>query len=308
MRGPWSEDITRTYILMPDNFLSNRVEDVKQLKYLLGHKYNVYKAGRTLDVPRIQLLKHDLRKFSPKEWTPYREFFFDKDGPNKTDIVNFKRAVKHHKTNNPHHQGQAPLESVADWYSAGEPKKIPFKQWVRKNMNTFQLSDKVKEQLLAKTAAGEDRPKNKKIPDGSNLLHPGKYKGIEGGGRFGDALDYLTDKQGPPIRMGLNDALGRSGSVVDTGMHVGRNVASKASKAVKGVAPWLGVATVVGGIATEMIGSALKARVPQRTGAMGKLQQFGAKHNQKFIYKNPELTAAGATAGAGLIGASLLDS
>ena len=133
---------------MPDTFFSNRLEDVAQLKYLLRHKYNVYKAGRQLGVPRLQLLKHDITKFLPREWVPYRERFFDE--PNAEDIRRFKEAVTLHKRAPHHHYEQEPLEAVADWYSSGKKKEIPYKQWVKENMQTFPLTEETKEIIMGK--------------------------------------------------------------------------------------------------------------------------------------------------------------
>ena len=130
---------------MSDTFLSNRKEDVQQLKYLLGHKYRVYKAGRELDVPRLQLFMHDMRKFNPKEWVPYREYFYD-----VPDVQKFREAVKHHKKNNPHHVRPGNLEAVADWYATGEKKDIPFKDWVKKYMKTFPITEETRQKLLTK--------------------------------------------------------------------------------------------------------------------------------------------------------------
>jgi len=140
---------------MSDTFLSNRREDIDQLIYLLKHKAGVYHQGRKLDVPRIQLLKHDIRKFTPAEWKPYREYWFDKDGPTQQDTNVFREAVKHHKKNNPHHHYKnAPrrvqFEAVADWYSAGPKKDLPFEDWVKKNVGNFPLPENTKKELMAK--------------------------------------------------------------------------------------------------------------------------------------------------------------
>lgn len=48
-------------------------------KYVLKHKYYVYKAGvKKYHVNRWQLLIHDLSKFHPNEWFAYAERFFGK--------------------------------------------------------------------------------------------------------------------------------------------------------------------------------------------------------------------------------------
>ena len=153
---------------MADTFLANRKEDWEQLKYLASHKARVYQTGRSLGVPRMQLLMHDLRKFTPSEWKPYREYWFDKDGPNKADIIAFKKAVVHHKKNNPHHNYKgAPLntqlEAVSDWYSVGPKKTKPFKQWAKENMNNFPLSEATKEYILKTAKADFIGPEPTKI-------------------------------------------------------------------------------------------------------------------------------------------------
>lgn len=43
-------------------------------KFIGKHKYYVYKAGRELGASRIKLLKHDLSKLRPSEWSSYSAF------------------------------------------------------------------------------------------------------------------------------------------------------------------------------------------------------------------------------------------
>lgn len=110
------------------------------LKYVLKHKYYVYKAGRKLGLGRWQLLIHDLSKFSRAEWGPYVQWFYDR--PEGGLALDYKRAQKdfakaweHHWKNNPHHweffayrdfQVKMPerfaREMIADWYGAGKAK------------------------------------------------------------------------------------------------------------------------------------------------------------------------------------------
>jgi len=257
---------------MSDDFLSNRKEDWAQLKYLLGHKYNVYKHGRELDVPRIPLLLHDMRKFSPKEWDEYREYWFDK--PNKQDIENFKRAVRHHKANNPHHHYQnAPLnvqlEAVADWYSAGPKKQIPFNKWVKSNMNNFQLSDKTKNLLTEKLAA--DMPP-----------------------------DVNWGKMGPSMKIPPKEK-GKAFAKATESMGKGINALNK-------LAPWATLALMaVSGGAHAVKALKKPPKLPIRKGVLGKVQQFGIKHNNQFIYENPGLTLGATAGGLGLMGSNLLD-
>jgi len=99
-------------------FWENRKEDWEQLKYLIKHKKDVYQSGRELGAPRLQLLMHDRTKFRPKNWTPYREYWFGEDGyyqnnNNRKDIPkdrkeDFKDAVKDHFSSEDHHQHKDP--------------------------------------------------------------------------------------------------------------------------------------------------------------------------------------------------------
>ena len=91
--------------------------DVNNLKYLLKHKALVYKAGRQIDVPRMQLLKHDLSKFSPTEWNTYKEKFHTTDVVTPKEQKAFRKAVDtHHYPKNKHH--------VKHW---GSVDKMPYK-------------------------------------------------------------------------------------------------------------------------------------------------------------------------------------
>lgn len=52
------------------------------LKYVVRHKYFVFREGLRLDVPIIQLIAHDWTKFLPREWFPYADTFYG--GPYRT--------------------------------------------------------------------------------------------------------------------------------------------------------------------------------------------------------------------------------
>jgi hypothetical protein len=97
---------------------------------LYDHKKKVYKAGRTLGAPRMQLLMHDIDKLDPRIAKPYTRFFVEKDR-SKESVKNFIKAVKVHKPRNAHHirpMQTAPKnvrrEIVADWY-ASQTRKHP---------------------------------------------------------------------------------------------------------------------------------------------------------------------------------------
>lgn len=49
-------------------------------RYVLRHKWFVFRAGIARSVPLWQLLVHDLSKFRPSEWRPYAEWFYGYQG------------------------------------------------------------------------------------------------------------------------------------------------------------------------------------------------------------------------------------
>lgn len=124
------------------------------LKYVLRHKYYVYKAGRTLGLGRWHMLIHDLSKFGPSEWNAYVHTFYKADGTKQDyrETENFKAAWNHHQKVNKHHwqywvllwdRGDVePLpmpeiyvrEMVADWVGAGMAihGKMEVKSWFGK--------------------------------------------------------------------------------------------------------------------------------------------------------------------------------
>jgi len=123
-------------------------------KYLTKHKYYVYRAGRELDVPRLQLLKHDLSKLTPSEWGPYRRYWFGQKTPEV--VSDFRQATSQHKSRNPHHHPSPTdintnLEAIADWYSAGRAQgqyaQTPFKNWVEDRLRGFPVNDVIKNEV-----------------------------------------------------------------------------------------------------------------------------------------------------------------
>jgi hypothetical protein len=119
--------------------------DVNNLKYLLKHKKHVYTAGRQIDVPRMQLLKHDLSKFTPVEWNSYKEKFHTTDTVSPTEQKAFRKAVEtHHYPKNKHHTKhwggvdkmpyKYKIEALSDWYSVNKTlgkTDLSFKDWFR---------------------------------------------------------------------------------------------------------------------------------------------------------------------------------
>ena len=125
-------------------------EDWTYGKYVTKHKANIISPMLQMHLPITQALAHDLSKYRPSEFKPYRDWFVGKKGLHGThDDDTYKKwreAVSLHYGRNMHHWRKRGLdwrdvplkyrmESVADWYSVGKtnrPKgtKFPsFKEW-----------------------------------------------------------------------------------------------------------------------------------------------------------------------------------
>lgn len=105
------------------------------LRYLLRHKWFVFRAGLATGAPVWRLIIHDWSKFLPCEWVPYVNYFYGDKTPDAKCA--FDRAWLHHIHRNPHHWNHWILnrddgkmnvlpmpdhflrEMVADWAGAG---------------------------------------------------------------------------------------------------------------------------------------------------------------------------------------------
>lgn len=59
----------------------------KYFKYVLKHKWHVYKAGRTFGVPILMLLWHDMDKFKWRMFKAYANYFYNfKNLPTDRDV------------------------------------------------------------------------------------------------------------------------------------------------------------------------------------------------------------------------------
>ncbi len=118
--------------------------DLRYLGYLAKHKTYIVSPGRKLGLPYSQLLLHDIYKFTPTEWVPYRNFFFPPDNKRTPEIRKaFREAVKHHYAHSPHHRANPnfnkdfynKIEAVVDWYASAKaqsphPSQFPsFDEW-----------------------------------------------------------------------------------------------------------------------------------------------------------------------------------
>lgn len=121
--------------------------------YLFNHKKDVYKGGRDLGLPRLQLLKHDYSKLYPSSFKTYRDYWFGPKGVHAVggrDKVDeelserFNREAEKHYNREEHHKHKwdknpVPVKDVdpstrkemfADWYSVSkasseDPSKFP---------------------------------------------------------------------------------------------------------------------------------------------------------------------------------------
>jgi hypothetical protein len=117
-------------------------------KYVVRHKWGVWRGGRLLGVPRGRRLLHDWHKFLPREFFPYSRNFYHADGTPRarrdasgaydpTQIGgDFDLAWLHHQRAKHHWQAWISLgdggavkaleipevylrEMIADWIGAG---------------------------------------------------------------------------------------------------------------------------------------------------------------------------------------------
>lgn len=120
------------------------------LKYVLRHKWFVFRSGLKLGVPLYLLILHDISKFRPSEWFPYVHYFYGrpklKDGYIHTpgSDGSFDLAwLKHQKRNKHHWQWWVLIydnnvepktiempdrymrEMLADWMGAGMAQGKP---------------------------------------------------------------------------------------------------------------------------------------------------------------------------------------
>lgn len=124
-------------------------------RYLLRHKWYVFKAGCRLGIPFLAAL-HDNSKFRPDEWGPYATYFYESDGtkrtrrdstgyykPTDTGDAAFDFAWLLHQKRNKHHwqwwtlpedEGGIKVlpmpdryrrEMLADWIGAGKAQGTP---------------------------------------------------------------------------------------------------------------------------------------------------------------------------------------
>lgn len=89
-------------------------------KYVLRHKWFVFKACLKLGVPLWIAVFHDWDKFLLSEWFPYARTFYNSDGSKKQYAVTmeFARAWMQHQHLNKHHwQYWCCVDNIPLWFS-----------------------------------------------------------------------------------------------------------------------------------------------------------------------------------------------
>lgn len=146
----------------------------KYLKYLLKHKWYVFKEACRLGIPWRGLV-HDLSKLRPREWFPYAEYFYgDRScitiSVTSTSIKDdrkeaFDLAWLQHQHSNPHHwqywilredSGETKIlempdayrkEMLADWIGAGKAilgNTADTKGWYLRNKDKILLGEETR--------------------------------------------------------------------------------------------------------------------------------------------------------------------
>lgn len=155
------------------------MKTLRYLKYIVKHKWFVFRAGLLTKAPLWRLMIHDWSKFLPSEFKPYREHFYGEQDKNSfrylANKTKFERAWLAHLHRNKHHwqywllrndtDGVKKLvmpegymrEMVADWFGAGRAitGKWDCPNWYRRNALAIELhptTRKQVEKLIAETA------------------------------------------------------------------------------------------------------------------------------------------------------------
>lgn len=149
------------------------MKHLRYLRYLLRHKWFVFRAGLRLRVPIHQLVFHDWHKLLPDEWFPYANYFYgnypsvqDIHGDQRNWISQYKEDVErdfdrawllHQKRSRHHWQSWVLLEDdgaikplpmpqndiremVADWMGAGKAlNNLDVGSWYLHNRHKMRL-------------------------------------------------------------------------------------------------------------------------------------------------------------------------
>lgn len=140
------------------------------LRYVIRHKWFVFLACLKMRVPIWRAIIHDWSKFTPREWFPYTQQFFNPDGtPRKVrkasgaydpnaQSIEFEKAWLFHQCNLHHWQAWISIgdngnltalpmpetyarEMIADWIGAGRAisGRIDWRPWYKINKDKMIL-------------------------------------------------------------------------------------------------------------------------------------------------------------------------
>ena len=56
---------------------------IAYFKYIIKHKWYIFKAAKQTKASLLRVLLHDLSKFLPSEWFAYMNTYYNKDGSKK---------------------------------------------------------------------------------------------------------------------------------------------------------------------------------------------------------------------------------
>ena len=140
------------------------------LQYIIRHKWYVFLYACKLGIPWLGIA-HDMSKFLPSEWQPYKRYFYGHYEGNALEKTraDFDQAWLRHIHRNTHHwqwwvlhedSGQViclPMpdrylrEMIADWHGAGRAAgRITSNwQWYQENADKIQLHPSTRYQLEA---------------------------------------------------------------------------------------------------------------------------------------------------------------
>jgi hypothetical protein len=129
---------------------------IKYAKYVIKHKWFVFKAGLKLDVGIWQLICHDYSKFSIHEFVAYKNWFA-KNQRDASSQEAFNKAWLHHIHKNPHHWEHWVIstsdtsvkvlripekyvrEMAADWMAMGMYFGNTASEWYSKNKDCIAM-------------------------------------------------------------------------------------------------------------------------------------------------------------------------
>jgi len=139
---------------------------IAYLKYVMRHKWFVFRASIKIKSSLWLAIVHDWSKFKPSEWIPYANTFYEPDGSNQyKQTPEFAQAWNKHQKSNKHHwqfwmltwdRGETialpmpqkyVLEMIADWMGAGKAitGKWEIREWYYKNKDKIILESSTRD-------------------------------------------------------------------------------------------------------------------------------------------------------------------